>query len=285
VRRSDLLSTAGKPPSSLVIEKIEYDVAGMTVLIDWSSTTADRIAVLNNSAGCLDWSSTGGRYINDTNDDNDPEWGSIIFNTTIDAFGASDIDLPLKNKVRELSAGGTVTDSLVRQAFNELPEEVKSTPGYRKAAAELRRVSQYEIKKGIPSDPGELKALIMQAAAEGNIPAAEFMEIDGDAFKVKDSKGQETVQFEDEIKNPKYKGKNVLVTRTDSKGNKVVSSVWAITEENGEHSNQNRLGSSKRLDVARTRSPEEIAMLNKIEEDVNASSMAKKSPKRLGQKI
>jgi len=95
VRRSDLLSTAGKPPSSLVIEKIEYDVGGMTVLIDWSSTTADRIAVLNNSAGCLDWSSTGGRYINDTNDDNDPEWGSIIFNTTIDAFGASDIDLPL----------------------------------------------------------------------------------------------------------------------------------------------------------------------------------------------
>lgn len=94
VRRSDLLSTVGKPPVSLVIEKIEYDVSGMTVLIDWSAATDDRIAILNSSSGCLDWSTTGGRYINDTNTVDDPEWGSIIFNTTTDAFGASDIDLP-----------------------------------------------------------------------------------------------------------------------------------------------------------------------------------------------
>ena len=95
VRRSDLLATNGKTPSKLVIEKIEYDVSGMTVLIDWSSTTDDRIAVLNASSGVLDWTSTGGRHINDTNDVDDAEWGNIIFNTTQDYFGISDIDLPL----------------------------------------------------------------------------------------------------------------------------------------------------------------------------------------------
>uniref|UniRef100_A0A6M3IPG0 Putative structural protein n=1 Tax=viral metagenome TaxID=1070528 RepID=A0A6M3IPG0_9ZZZZ len=95
IRRTDLLGPYGVVPSSLVIEKIEYDVAGMTALIDWSANTDDRIAVFNNTNGCLDWTKSGGRYINDTNPTNDPEWGNIIINTTTDAFGTSDIDLPL----------------------------------------------------------------------------------------------------------------------------------------------------------------------------------------------
>jgi hypothetical protein len=95
VRRSDLQATNGKAPISLVIEKIDYDVAGMTALLDWSANTDDRIAVLNDSSGSMDWTATGGRHINDTNPTNDPEWGSIIINTTTDAFGTSDIDLPL----------------------------------------------------------------------------------------------------------------------------------------------------------------------------------------------
>ena len=95
IRRSDLLTVDGQVPKSLVIDKIEYDVSGMTVLIDWSGNTDDRIAVLNNSSGVMDFSEHGGLHINDTNPTDDPEWGSIIFNTTTDAFGSSDIDEPL----------------------------------------------------------------------------------------------------------------------------------------------------------------------------------------------
>jgi hypothetical protein len=95
IRRSDLLSIEGTVPKSLVIEKIEYDVSGMTVLIDWSSNTDDRIAVLNASTGIMDFAALGGLHINDTNPGDDPEWGSIIFNTTTDTFGSSDIDEPL----------------------------------------------------------------------------------------------------------------------------------------------------------------------------------------------
>lgn len=95
LRRSDLLDINGNVPKQLVIEKIDYDVSGMTVLIDWSANTDDRIAILNASNGTLDYRDVGGMYIKDTNAADDPEWGSIIFNTTTDAFGTSDIDLPL----------------------------------------------------------------------------------------------------------------------------------------------------------------------------------------------
>ena len=97
IRRSDLLTSSGQVPASLVIEKIDYDVSGMNVIIDWSANTDDRIAYLNSNGGTLDFSKTGGRYINDTNPTDDPEWGSIIFNTTADYFGTSDIDEPLES--------------------------------------------------------------------------------------------------------------------------------------------------------------------------------------------
>lgn len=87
IRRSDLLTSSGKVPASLVVEKIDYDVSGMCAILEWSSTTDEKIAIMNASAGIFDYTETGGLYINDTNPGDDPEWGNIIMNTSA---GASD---------------------------------------------------------------------------------------------------------------------------------------------------------------------------------------------------
>jgi len=91
VRRSDLLTSYGKVPSSLVIEKITYEIAGMCATLSWSSTTDDQILLMNAGSQEFDFTKTGGLYINDTNPTDDPEWGSIVLDTT---SGASDFSDP-----------------------------------------------------------------------------------------------------------------------------------------------------------------------------------------------
>jgi len=92
VRRTDLLTIDGQIPKTLVIEKIEYDVSGMCAILDWSSMTDDKIAILNSSSGVFDYTSTGGLHINDTNPTDDPEWGNIIINTSAGSSDFQDLE-------------------------------------------------------------------------------------------------------------------------------------------------------------------------------------------------
>lgn len=97
VRRTDLLTPSGIVPVNLVIEKIDYDVSGMCAILEWSSNTADKIAILNASSGSFDYRDQGGLHINDTNPTDDPEWGNIIINTSAgssDFTSVEDLDPP-----------------------------------------------------------------------------------------------------------------------------------------------------------------------------------------------
>lgn len=82
VRRDSLLATNGKPPSQLVIEKIEYDVTGMMATLEYSGSGVDDIiAHLNYSSGCMEFPN-GGRYPAYSNPDDDPEFGNILLTST-----------------------------------------------------------------------------------------------------------------------------------------------------------------------------------------------------------
>lgn len=59
VDRSALIGPGGGAPTYLVVEKIEYDISGMTVRLYWDDGTDDEIAVISG-AGYLDWSDVGG---------------------------------------------------------------------------------------------------------------------------------------------------------------------------------------------------------------------------------
>lgn len=58
IDKSTLVGPEGKEPSKLVIEKIEYDVSSMRVLLTWDQTSDETIAVLQGH-GCLDWRKSG----------------------------------------------------------------------------------------------------------------------------------------------------------------------------------------------------------------------------------
>jgi hypothetical protein len=89
LRRTDLVATSGNPPSELIVEKIEYDVADMAVVLEFSGNNVDdTIAILNDSNGGFDFSPDGLR-INSTNPDDDPEWGNILLSTEQTVAGAT----------------------------------------------------------------------------------------------------------------------------------------------------------------------------------------------------
>jgi len=58
---SGLTAPSGGDPTSVSVEKIEYDVGQDTVL-HWKHTTPDLIAALTSGQGCLDWTSLGGHH-------------------------------------------------------------------------------------------------------------------------------------------------------------------------------------------------------------------------------
>ncbi len=110
MRRTDLLTSYGKIPSRLVVEKIDYDVSGMAVYLGFSGNTDERIAVMNNSSGSYDFTKTGGLADNDPATDNpndDPEWGNILLSST---SGASDFSDP--EELQQPSFGDTYNITL-----------------------------------------------------------------------------------------------------------------------------------------------------------------------------
>jgi hypothetical protein len=87
VRRTDLLTTNGNVPSQLVVEKLDFEVTGMTVYLEFNGNTDEKIAILNANTNSYDYTSFGGMTINDTNDDDDPEWGNILLTTSGETSG------------------------------------------------------------------------------------------------------------------------------------------------------------------------------------------------------
>lgn len=95
VDKSTLTGLLGAEPSKLVVEKIQYDVAGMQVRLDWDHTTDDEIVTLGPGSGVMNWRQAGGLI--------DPGsaggTGDILLTTNGQAAGDSyDITLHLRKK-------------------------------------------------------------------------------------------------------------------------------------------------------------------------------------------
>lgn len=86
VKRSDLLTTDGGVPTKLIIEKIEYDVSGMTVEVSYNNINDEIVSILQDSADVIDFTSVGG-FAPVTDDDG--EGGDIVFTTSGQTSGSS----------------------------------------------------------------------------------------------------------------------------------------------------------------------------------------------------
>ena len=60
VKRTDLLTIDGNVPAKLVIDKIEYNVQGMTVRISYNNENDEEVAIIKDSEGVKDFTSLGG---------------------------------------------------------------------------------------------------------------------------------------------------------------------------------------------------------------------------------
>ena len=76
VKRNDLRTTEGEVPSRLVIEKIDYNIVGMTVRISTNNDNEEEIVLQGD--GVVDYTKIGGWVPIDAIDD---VGGDIIFNT------------------------------------------------------------------------------------------------------------------------------------------------------------------------------------------------------------
>jgi len=84
VNRSDLKTTDGETPSKLVIEKIQYNIYGMTVRISYNNENEEEIVLQGD--GQLDFTDVGGFTPIDHIDD---VGGDIVFNTESASSGDS----------------------------------------------------------------------------------------------------------------------------------------------------------------------------------------------------
>ena len=89
LKRTDLLTSSGYIPSKLVVEKIDYDISGMEVLISYNNENDEEIARLYNSSGTIDFTSSGGFIPADEEDGVTPEGGDIVFTTSSETDGDS----------------------------------------------------------------------------------------------------------------------------------------------------------------------------------------------------
>jgi hypothetical protein len=79
LRRTDMLTSEGQVPSKLVVEKIDYHVAGMTVTISCNNENEEVIATLYSGDGMIDFRPQGGFT---PEDDGDNLGGDIVFTTS-----------------------------------------------------------------------------------------------------------------------------------------------------------------------------------------------------------
>ena len=81
LKRTDMKNSDGEIPKKLIIEKIDYDVSGMTVYVEYNNTNSDRAAILTDSAGCIDFTKSGGFMPTYETADGDMGVGDIVFST------------------------------------------------------------------------------------------------------------------------------------------------------------------------------------------------------------
>jgi len=89
LKRTDLLTPSGNIPSRLVVEKIDYDISGMEVLISYNNENDEEVARLYNSNGTIDFRDAGGFIPMDEDDGETPDGGDIVFTTSSETDGDS----------------------------------------------------------------------------------------------------------------------------------------------------------------------------------------------------
>ena len=77
LKRTDMRTSSGNIPSKLVIEKIQYEISGMTVKVSYNNVNDEQVAVLTGS-DVLDFTPMGGFV---PEDDVDNEGGDIVITT------------------------------------------------------------------------------------------------------------------------------------------------------------------------------------------------------------
>lgn len=87
LKRTDLLTPSGEVPSKLVIEKIKYSIAGLTVRISYNNENDEEVAILYDGNDEIDFTPQGGFTPEDEDDDNDG--GDIVFTTENNTAGDS----------------------------------------------------------------------------------------------------------------------------------------------------------------------------------------------------
>jgi len=81
LKRTDMLTSEGQVPSYLVIEKIDYHIAGLTVTISYNNANEEVAAILYSGDGVIDFRPQGGFRPEDEVEGENPEGGDIIFTT------------------------------------------------------------------------------------------------------------------------------------------------------------------------------------------------------------
>lgn len=89
LKRTDMLTSDGQTPSKLVIEKIDYHIAGMTVTISYNNDNEEVAAILYSGDGTVDFRSQGGFVPEDEVEGEAPEGGDIVFTTANENSGDS----------------------------------------------------------------------------------------------------------------------------------------------------------------------------------------------------
>jgi hypothetical protein len=98
LKRTDMLTSAGNIPSKLVVEKIEYDISGMGVVISCNNTNDEEIARLYNTQGVKEF--VGGFIPMDETEGEPFEGGDIVF-TTFDASDGDSYDITLTVRLKD----------------------------------------------------------------------------------------------------------------------------------------------------------------------------------------
>lgn len=72
-------------PTYTTVDRIDYDISGMTVRLYWDHNTDDEIAILPGNAGCIDFWAIGGK----TDPKSTGGTGDIILTTNGQASGST----------------------------------------------------------------------------------------------------------------------------------------------------------------------------------------------------
>jgi len=191
-------------------------------------------------------------------------------NIQIASKDAPNFDSALRQKVKDLSSGGKpVTDRLIEAAFNDLPEDIKKSPSYRKAEAYKNKLAEFSVRSGMPTDVKGTENLIRKASAEGYITNKEVKIIELDKIARKP------------VIDP---DKHTIVLRTNSEGKQTISAVYLGDDQGPISMNRLGVGGGKRFPLS-ARSAEERKALAKVSKDFKSSKLKNIEPADLGRQI